>query len=97
MRDNDDHVKKYTKWRERAAKNLPDISMRVFALRKQLYSGCGFHYSLERQLGIAISRVQNVNSEAFENMQMILTELVVTQLYKDVVKIEKEVKRRNHG
>lgn len=94
MGSNDDNVKKYIKWRERAAKNLPNISMRVFALRKQSYSGCVFHYALERQLGIAISGVQNVNSEAFESMQMILTKLVVAQLYKDVVRIEREIKIR---
>lgn len=96
MGSNDDNVKEYIKWRERAARNLPNISIRVFALRKQAYLGCGFHYSLEWQLGVAISNVQNVNSEAFENMQMILTKLVVTQLYKDVAKIEREIKMRKH-
>lgn len=96
MGSNDDNVKEYIKWRERVARNLPSISIRVFALRKQSYSGCGFHYSLERQLGIAISNVQNVNHEAFESMQMILTKLVVTQLYNDVTKIEQEIKMRKH-
>lgn len=95
MESNGDNVKEYIKWRERAARSLPSISIRVFALRKQSYSGCGFHYLLERQLGIAISSVQNVNREAFECMQMILTKLVVTQLYKDVISIEREIKMRN--
>lgn len=96
MGSNDNSEKEYIKWRERVVRNLPDISMRVFALRKQLYPGYGFHYSLERQLGIAISCMQNVSSEAFEGMQMILTKLVVTQLYKDVVGIEREIKMKNH-
>ena len=94
MISNDKRVKEYVKWRKRVVRSLPDISNRVFALRHQLYSGCGFHYSLERQLGIAISNIQNVNHGAFEDIKMILTKMVVTQLYKEVTRIEREIKVR---
>lgn len=95
MESSDNRVKEYLKWRERVVKSLPDIANRVFALRYQLYSGCGFHYSLERQLGIVISNVQDVSHEAFESIRMILTKLAVTQLYKEVANIEREIKVRN--
>jgi hypothetical protein len=33
------------------AARLPELSARTFALRDKMYSGCGFHWSLERSLG----------------------------------------------
>lgn len=44
---------------------LPNLSARVFALRGKMYSGCGFHYSLERQLGMQIVAANDMGNSKY--------------------------------
>lgn len=85
---------KYAKWCYRVRKKLPELANRVFALRTELYNGCGFHYDLERQLGVVIRNVNSVSTEIFEPTSMIMTEIVTTDLYKGLARIEKEIKSK---
>lgn len=55
--------KRHLEWRRSITKGLPEIAMRVFALREKMYRGCGFHYSLERTLGRVIAFANTVDDE----------------------------------
>lgn len=88
--------KKFNKWRERVRKNLPELSMRVFALRGKGYNGCGFGWSHERNLGYIIRTVSNYDSYP-DNMEQMMLEIVVEGLYKDLNKIESEIKLRENS
>lgn len=85
---------KYVKWCYRVRKRLPELANRVFALRTELYNGCGFHYALERQLGVVIRNVNSVSTEIFKPTSMIMTEIVTTDLYRELARIEKEIKSK---
>lgn len=87
-------IKKYTKWRKRVNKGLPALANRVFALRGTSYLGCGFHYDLERQLGNLISGVNRTDSEAFGFTFRITIKILCTGLYKDITKIENEIRNK---
>jgi hypothetical protein len=51
-------AKKYDNWRVRSkARLLTDLAPRIGKLGTQMYMGCGFHYSLERQLGNLITEL----------------------------------------
>lgn len=83
----------FTRWRKRAANGLPKLCARVFALRTLSYMGCGFHWSIERDLGIVIAQVNDYDDGRFYNTfeacvsQMVLQ--VKTQaLYRTVKKAE---------
>ena len=51
--------KGYDKWNKEALKQLPELSVRTFALRDVHYCGKGFHYALEAQLGKVINYLNN--------------------------------------
>lgn len=87
-------VKKFIKWRQRVNKNLPLLANRIFALRGTGYMGCGFHYDLERQLGNLISGVNRTDKGAFEFTYRIALEILCSGLYKDIIRIEDEIKNR---
>lgn len=88
--------RKFDKWRERVRKSLPELSMRVFALRGKSYMGCGFGWSHEKDLGYIIRTVSNYDSYP-DNMEQMLLEIVVEGLYKDLNKIEYEIKLSENG
>ncbi len=96
-----DDNKRFTEWRNRAIDKLPEISARVFSLRKQFYNGCGFHYSLEHQLGNCIARLNNFDdSEIYHakdawSKQSTL-KMIFTDLFERVKKIEVELKDKNN-
>ena len=48
---NERELKKFNEWRKEIGKTLPDIASRVFDLRSKGYTSCGFHWSLEKDLG----------------------------------------------
>lgn len=52
-------IKKYLAWRSRVEAGLPDLSKRVFALREKSYLGCGFQWSIEKELGKVIFSIMN--------------------------------------
>ncbi len=88
--------KKHDKWRIRVKKGLPELARRVFALRGTGYTGCGFHYELERQLGVIIKEVNSVSVETFKPTRMLLIEIATEHLYRELAKIERELKRMRH-
>lgn len=83
------------KWVFRVKKRLPELANRVFALREELYNGCDFHYDLERRLGIVIRNVNSAPTEISKHKSMIMTEIITTDLYRELAKIEKEIKSKN--
>ena len=38
--------REWEKWRRRAARRLPDLAARVFALNGKAYNGSAFHYTM---------------------------------------------------
>lgn len=94
IKDQHERKIKYIKWCYRVRKKLPELANRVFALRTELYNGCGFHYDMERQLGVVIGNVNSVSTEIFKPTSMIMTEIVTTDLYRELARIEKEIKSK---
>lgn len=84
--------KKHDKWRNRVKKGLPGLASRVFVLRGTGYNGCGFHYDLERQLGVIIKEVNSVNVDTFKPTRMLFIEIATERLYNELAKIERELK-----
>ncbi len=52
-------AKEHREWRNRVAKELPDLGRRVFELRDGGWVGCGFHYDMERNYGRLIMMVND--------------------------------------
>lgn len=88
--------KKHDKWRNRVKKGLPELARRVFALRGAGYTGCGFHYDLERRLGVIVKEVNSVSVETFKPTRMLLIEIATERLYCELAKIERELKMKRH-
>lgn len=57
----------FTEWRQAKADSVADVASRIFALRKKGYLGCGFHWSLEKQLGSCIMMLNDYDSEKYYN------------------------------
>jgi hypothetical protein len=51
--------KEFREWRRRLNAGLPELAARIFALRGRTYSGCGFHYGLECDLGQVLAAVND--------------------------------------
>lgn len=81
-------VNKYTSWRKEVNKKLPDLSQRVFALRKGGYTGCGFHYDLEATLGKVIHMVNSSNEFPKELPDILLQEVIYEGLLDSIKKAE---------
>jgi hypothetical protein len=79
---------RFKKWRDRSIAGLPALSKRVFALRKKMYMGCGFHWSLEKELGMVIFDLSNYDKYP-DTMLQICMEVNLAHLYKEVAKAEK--------
>lgn len=82
--------KQFDKWRERVRKDLPNLANRVFSLRGVGYTGCGFHWSLEKDLGYVIRGISNFDSYP-DNMEQILIKIVTESLYKELNRIESKL------
>lgn len=54
----------FDRWRAHLYYHLPSLAKRVFALRDFFYTGCGFHYDLEAELGYVIAKV-NAHNEFY--------------------------------
>jgi len=50
-------AEEYNIWRKNARKVVAELTPRVYALGNKLYAGCGFHYSLEQELGQLITNL----------------------------------------
>lgn len=80
--------KKDWAWRKRAAKRLPELAARVFALRGRVYDGFGFHYAMESNLGKVLADLNDFETPR-EVLQQVLSELMVEELYRDVALAER--------
>lgn len=91
LKESDD----FKKWRDRTVIQLPRLAARVFALRDEHYYGCGFHYDLERTLGYLIWKLNDFQSYPLNLREMVAHRIVMkvhlSELFKDVVKAEKEI------
>ena len=56
-------LKEWLDGREVIKESLPDLSLRVFALRNKFYTGCGFHYTLESSLGWLMTTLNSFDNE----------------------------------
>lgn len=81
-----DQAKVYA-WRRRAARNLPALAVRVFALRGKLYPGCGFHYALESQLGWVLHDLNSFDKRMTDADNMV-SEIALEELYRNTRRAE---------
>lgn len=88
MANTQDEVKAFNKWKRRASRQLPELSSKVFFLRSKSYTGCGFHWSLEKDLGFCINHIMNYDKRYTDIMQNISIQVVFESLIKEVKKIE---------
>lgn len=63
IEQNEFELRKFNEWRKEINKKLPDLANRVFALRTKHYMGCGFHWSLEKDLGYVIHMANNFDRD----------------------------------
>ena len=91
----------YDQWRRRTMHNiLTNLAPRVAALGRSFYSGCGFHYDKEAQLGkiiTALSVCYQWSANHCEKIQeqrisMITNKVLVEGLFKDCAEAEKSAK-----
>lgn len=97
---NERNLKKFNKWRKEIGKNLPYLANRVFALRKVGYTGCGFHWSLEKDLGYIIHMVNDFDpkmpKDSFRDMtNRIVAKVRYEHFIKRLEEIESETKNAN--
>ncbi|WP_432263488.1 hypothetical protein [Cupriavidus sp. TMH.W2] len=80
-------------WRRRAARRLPDLAARVFALSNKSYMGSGTHYALVGSLGRMIAEVGDPTRSPFERKERLayrlITQIVFEGLHSDLHKAEK--------
>jgi len=66
----------WDKWRRGAARRLPVLAARVFALNGKPYSGSGFHYSMIGRLGRLIAEVGDPTRSPFERKERFANRLI---------------------
>lgn len=90
--------KEFNAWRDRAIEQLPALADRVFKLRKSVYSGCGFHYAIEKTLGFLLWKLNDFDSYPLDIREMVAHHLIMkvhlNGLFKDVIKAEKDIAER---
>lgn len=79
-------------WRKQVNKHIPELARRIFALRSAYYRGCGFHYSMEGNLGGVIRQLNDFDTPWDVSRQMVL-KVSIAGLFRDVVKAEKSMER----
>lgn len=75
-------------WRNRIRARLPELAHLVFALRARLYSGCGFHYDMERRLGGVMAQVNDFVNRR-ELADWICLKVSVEMLFKSIALAER--------
>jgi hypothetical protein len=90
--------KEFNAWRDRAIEQLPALADRVFKLRKSVYRGCGFHYSIEKTLGYLLWKLNDFEAYPLDIREMaahrIVMKVHLNGLFKDVIKAEKDIAAR---
>jgi len=87
-------LKKFNKWRKEIGKTLPELASRVFALRGKDYMGCGFHWSLEKDLGWVISTMNNFDKSYRDFATRISVKVVYEHFIERLEEIEDEISQR---
>jgi len=83
----------FNAWREKAIAQLPELSKRIFALRKVGYMGCGFHWGLEKSLGHSMFVLQNFDTYPRDYGTRITMQVNFEYLFKKVRKAEKSAEQ----
>lgn len=81
-------LKEFNKWRKEKSKELPSLANRVFALRNKMYYGCGFHWSLEKDLGYIISVMNDFDSGYRDFAKRIVVEVRYRHFIEQIEKAE---------
>ena len=92
--DNERELRKFNKWRKETKEILPELASRVFALRKKGYMGCGFHWSLERDLGWVISTMNNFDRGYRDWAIRIAAKVKYEHFIERLIEIEDEILQR---
>jgi hypothetical protein len=87
-------LKKFNKWRKEIGKTLPELASRVFALRSKGYMGCGFHWSLEKDLGHTIAAMNDFDRVYRDFTTRIAVEVRYECFIERLEEIESEVSQR---
>lgn len=88
----DERTQKAYAWRARAAKNMPALAMRIFALREVAYPGYGFHWNMERRLGSIMMHLNDYDTP-LSVVGQIGVEVALEGLYADAAKAEASVNK----
>ena len=87
-------IKEFNKWRKDIGKILPELATRAFNLRRKGYTGCGFHWSLEKDLGQVISTMNNFD-KSYRDWNLRQTVEVVYECFiEQLEEIEYEISQR---
>lgn len=88
---------KFTQWRKDINKQLPEIAEKVFSFRNKMYRGAGFHWALEKKLGVVIGEINNYDKNFYHDkegmLNRILLETHTESLLKQVARIERGITR----
>lgn len=87
-------LKKFNEWRKEIGKTLPELASRVFALRKVGYTGCGFHWSLEKNLGYIIATMNDFDRGFRDFAVRIAVKVSYECFIERLEEIENEVSQR---
>jgi hypothetical protein len=91
---NTHEIKKFNKWRKNIGKTLPELATRVFNLRRKGYTGCGFHWGLEKDLGWVISTMNNFDKSYLDWNLRLIVEVVYEHFIGRLEEIEDEISQR---
>lgn len=79
MTDTANTVAEFDRWREETLTQAADVGRRVFALRDVGYTGCGFHWQLERLFGVCLTELSDYDSSKFHEGDAAITERLNAQ------------------
>ena len=92
----------FSAWRKKVNKRIPEVAAKVFSFRKVCYTGCGFHWSLEKSLGNLIACINDYDSpldmrQSYYHgkeapFNQIILKVKVKMFFKDVAEIERKLK-----
>jgi len=91
---NSRETKKFNRWRKDIGKTLPELSTRVFNLRGTGYTGCGFHWGLEKDLGKIISTMNDFDRSYSDWSLRQTVEVVYECFIERLEEIESEISQR---
>lgn len=70
-------------WRKEMREQLPELASKVFSLRGKPYNGCGFQWSIEKDLGCVIRGVNDYDSgykPDFATALEVITNVLIKQV-----------------